>query len=926
MSLGRGDFAAFFKAVRPGQRPFDWQERLLDTLLENGCWPDRVVAPTGTGKTAVVDVHVFANALVAATGGPRLPRRLALVVDRRFVVDSHDEHARAVAVALKDASDGILRIVAQELRGLRIHVRVADGVTEPPPAPLLTARLRGGTPPPRSWRDQPEACAVLACTPDMFGSRLLLQGYGSSPRAWPREAGLLAFDTAVVVDEAHLSRQLLRTARRVAELLDTAEVSPSVPRLQVVETTATPEPGPGLEVGVEEADLVEGGTLKERLTRPKPVGFLPLSSWPAPDRGAARADAVAVLVEAVAGLRAEFGPTVGCVVNRVALAVDMASALRERGLTVEMLCGRLRPADVTRLRRLRPHLLDIVGDDKVDVLVATQTVEVGVDLDLAAMVSDLAPGPALAQRVGRVNRLGHRELTRVLIAVPEGEVEEGVAGPYERDDLVAARQWLQRRAEDQAGLSPWRLRDDPPPPQKLRRSLLQRAELADSWQWARTSDDLFARPDLALWLDDDLANDRDVGVVARGGLPTDTNEAVSLLRLLLPRPHEVYPASLQAGRRLVEKVLERAGEGALLLRVRRDEVAPILEQAGADLRPGDVLVVDAAVPFLRGGVVSLDGQGHEQPADDVLEHGESVRRPGGVVLRVGSGSLLPDGLAAVDDVLRDDEPDWPLDRRRRLADGLERLVGPAAAISTDLGTAVRAGGDLLRRGRVKDADVVVRRDRKGQLMLVVVDLRRASADEDLRQTWTPRSEPVALEDHQEAVAVAAADLASHLGLGDDLREWLRLAGLHHDDGKGDRRFQSMLGAEEGRLLAKSGRRGPRQEARAKAASGLPMGWRHEQLSALLTWRALAGHGLEERETVTRLVGTTHGHGRIGFPHAAAGLVVPGEDPGDDARELFDEGVWDELVESTDRRYGVWGFAFLEAVLRAADGRVSRAGS
>ena len=38
--MERSDFAAFFAALNGGFGPFRWQERLLDTLLENGRWPD----------------------------------------------------------------------------------------------------------------------------------------------------------------------------------------------------------------------------------------------------------------------------------------------------------------------------------------------------------------------------------------------------------------------------------------------------------------------------------------------------------------------------------------------------------------------------------------------------------------------------------------------------------------------------------------------------------------------------------------------------------------------------------------------------------------------------------------------------------------------------------------------------------------------
>jgi len=320
VTLEAADFAAFFSAVRPGQQPFAWQERLLADLLEHGCWPSRIVAPTGTGKTAVVDVHVFACALAGWGAGPRLPRRLALVVDRRVVVDSHDDHARGIAAQLEKDPPGVLAAVVEGLQRLR----PAADRSGPP---LLTARLRGGTPPPVSWRDHPEACQVLVATPDMWGSRLLLAGYGSSRRSWPREAGLLAYDCALVVDEAHLSTQLLHTARRVGELLHACDQPLSVPRLQVVETTATPEFGSGRSVGVEPEDLASDPTLAQRLTRPKTVTLLPLH-WPVPSKGTAHHQAVAQLVAAVQDLRRENQGTVGCVLNRVATAVSVAEALR----------------------------------------------------------------------------------------------------------------------------------------------------------------------------------------------------------------------------------------------------------------------------------------------------------------------------------------------------------------------------------------------------------------------------------------------------------------------------------------------------------------------------------------------------------------------------------------------------------------------
>jgi hypothetical protein len=46
------------------------------------------------------------------------------------------------------------------------------------------------------------------------------------------------------------------------------------------------------------------------------------------------------------------------------------------------------------------------------------------------------------------------------------------------------------RAGDPDGLAPWALQEHPPPAAYRRRVLYQRPELADAWHWARTSDDL----------------------------------------------------------------------------------------------------------------------------------------------------------------------------------------------------------------------------------------------------------------------------------------------------------------------------------------------------------------------------------------------------------------------------------------------------
>ena len=98
------DFGDFFEAVHgAGRRPFAWQEDLLRRLVDTGTWPEQIIAPTGAGKSSVVEIHVFAVALFAVGAAQSLPRRLAVVVNRRALTDSHAARAERIRRLLDEA-------------------------------------------------------------------------------------------------------------------------------------------------------------------------------------------------------------------------------------------------------------------------------------------------------------------------------------------------------------------------------------------------------------------------------------------------------------------------------------------------------------------------------------------------------------------------------------------------------------------------------------------------------------------------------------------------------------------------------------------------------------------------------------------------------------------------------------------------------
>ncbi|MBF6332410.1 type I-U CRISPR-associated helicase/endonuclease Cas3 [Nocardia transvalensis] len=924
MSLTVADFDEFFRAVNDGHPPFRWQRRMLAELVRTGRWPDRLVAPTGAGKSSVVDMHVFAVAL-SARGGARVPRRLAVVVNRRGLVDSHEQRANTICHLLVSASpESVLGRTAAALMQLRTSQH-DNKVGEP----FDIVNLRGGLPPQRDWVSDPSACQVICATPDMWGSRVLFRGYGTSYLARPREAGLLTHDAVIVLDEAHLNRQLLLTARRITELAAPTSTRIGVPALQVVETTATPaEPGATAytEAGVITDDLIDDHdpALTARLTTAKPVRRLADPNWP-PRSGNSRTRYTDTLVsEAIRlvttyGTRGSTGRTVGCFVNTVPLAAEVAERMRAQGFTVELLVGRLRPYDLDQLQTTRPDLLTVRGDNTVDVLVATQTLEVGVDVDLAALVTELAPAQAISQRAGRVNRLGRADTTEIVIvgpapdsdlfAPPQGKQSRqlvvlpyATAGDTDRyEQLIHTWEWLGEREADPRGLAPWAVATAPGPRTGLDRTLLQRLEPYDVAYLARTGGDLFAEPDLELWLRDSL--DREptpCGIVVRSHRPADPNATAELLQATPPVNDEIYPASMHTTRQVIRAITDDGGD----VYVYRNDTIEILETTdpeGGRIRPGDIVIVDEKHPIIQANVVT---ETPNAPGTDIFD-----------AVTEGTCWRFVAGMSDAIDTMLDD-----------LADLAESSEGQPTEpelrqlLSVEYGADQQLDSlrDAPRRARVEIQRAWGALDDPDSRWLVVSVPE--TVDDTIRQVWSRNR--VLLDNHNTDVGARARALAERLGLVVDLHKDLDTAGRWHDSGKRLPRFQRVRLANpnpHSELLAKSP--GRRQPQLVTSVGGLPPSWRHEQLSAAIA--RTDGHD----DLTVRLVGTSHGHGRPGFPHVTTELLNPDEETTmrQAAEDLFDHGEWDTLLDTTHNHWGVWGCAYLEAILRAADSQISAEG-
>lgn len=921
-SITRDEFGDFFAALNGGYDPFSWQEEVLDHICEHGVWPERINAPTGSGKSSVVDIHLFANALAAVGAAPRVPRRLCVTVGRRALVDSQATRADKIlgrmGKALTDGSGepDILRRVAEALQSFQTRN------DEKGSKPFETGHIRGEL----SNRALPvtdiSACAIIAATPDMYGSRALFRGYGSTKAARPRETALLTMDTVMVLDEAHMNRQLLHTTQRIAEL-QKYEADLGVPTLQVVETTATPSTEDSesttLGVDIEALDTPNDKELHRRVYSHKELVLHPIDKW---DGKPGNSPTVNAAVDAImerlahreAGESSKKAYTVGCIVNHVRTAISIKEALAKNKALgkdeVQLLVGRMRPYDLKNLQAEHSGLFTTEGDESVKVVVATQTLEVGIDVDFADLVTELAPASSLAQRFGRVNRLGHRTDSKVVVIEPaSSDLVKKDAPPYKAVDLSNAYAWLEAlNGAENPSVNPAAMVKNPPVQSSPERLLYQRPEWPDLLEFSRTDENPYDEPDLDLWLHDSLDAETAMGgVIVRDNLPSNTSAAMEILKTsyFAPRDLETFPANLKILKEILDyqdehgvkprKFLYRQGEVSLW------QDADHGDESNQSLAPGDVLLLDmGSVPFTNQGIAVTQ---RELPSTkDKLE---AVPFPKGIKLYVYEKCA---------------------DREEHFREYLGLSPEEVAELldSQSSGSQKRIASELSIEA--EDGQEVI------AWYADVTDDKKSIEGSDIAQELAP-TDPVLLDDHQNDVAERTRQLAENLGLAPEFSEALELAAKYHDEGKRDLRFQQMLGADpDAEALAKSGHRSVAEAYRARSRSALPRGWRHEQLSALMVAASPEKVG-EHRDLVLRIIGCSHGHGRFSFAHDAGFLLKEGYLPeGTDyealkeqATRLFNVGYWDNLMEQTSRTYGPYATAYLEAVERAADAQISREG-
>jgi CRISPR-associated endonuclease/helicase Cas3 len=976
MPLLPEDFTTFFGELykdRDGNplSPFPWQERLVKRVCE-GNWPACIAVSTASGKTACIDIAVFALACQVGLGDRRTaPRRIFFVVDRRVIVDEAFQRVKNLVNELRQAHAGVLKQVADRLRQL-----TGNGGY----SPLECYELRGGIYRDNVWVRTPLQPTVICSTVDQIGSRLLFRGYGLSPLVVPVHAAMVANDSLIILDEAHCSNPFCQTVEAVERYRTWADEPLDSP-FHFVVMSATPGQDfkPDKVLSLEDSDR-DHPVLGPRLKASKPTQLKVAKNAKGDQSLEKLAEFIA---EEAKKLVKDNIKAVGIIVNRVATARIIYDCLKtEPNRDAVLLTGRMRPYDKDRViaewqprieaRPARPPL------NRPVFVVATQCLEVGANLDFDALVSECASLDALRQRFGRLNRLGMRQAAPGVIVVQKAQEATSEDDPVYGEALAETWKALKSNASDDIidmGVSTINTRIA----QKMLDAHSLSAQQPDAPVmlpayvdcWVQTAPMPCPDPDVSLFLHGTDRQTAEVQVVWRADLDDYANgdEWLKTVSLCPPALQECLPVQLHVlhkwwrgmespaqyatdteGVHVEDEGSNRTSRNILRrgLVWRGLEKSYILENLNA-LRPGDTLVL----PLSTRGWDELGCVPNPGPNGESVDIAELVNAR----LIQQSSPAIP--VLRIHERLKAGWPDWPGYQRLLAAANdpesrddtatLREVLRELAADATCPPSLQGLLGQLAEDRRLSVTPYPGDEGKehwRGMVLSGSQSQRNGSgtfSDEDDTASNGPQS--ILLTEHNHAVAKSAARSARLCGfLPESLTEDLQQAGGLHDVGKADMRFQAWLhggnrrkAEVRGELLAKSIEmpRSSREYKNARQKSGYPRGGRHELLSVRLSeCEGVLPEDPARRELILHLIGVHHGHCRPFAPviEDATSETATFMHKGKTLKastttglERLDSGVAERFWRMV-RRYGWWGSAYLEAIVRLADWHVSETGA
>lgn len=869
-----------------GFLPMRWQRRLFDRFVSNDL-PDTCDIPTGLGKTSVIVVWLLALAEQTRAGQVYLPRRLAYVVNRRTVVDQATSIVEGVRRRLLEPTapewqqhEAVLNAIATSLRKLC----ALDG------NPLAVSTLRGELADNEEWKTDPSRAAIVVGTIDMIGSKLLFSGYGDGAYNRTHHAGLIGQDTLLIHDEAHLTPAFGGLLRALA-----ADQHGSDPRpIQVIELSATSRKS-GEHVFVLNPDDEQDKIVRERLTAVKALRVHRVSD-----------DSVAQEIVEISKTHEKYGCRVLIYLRTPDRAREVASALvkslgKSAANRIGILTGTIRGHERDQLvkkNQVYRAFLDAAPVSETVYLVSTSAGEVGIDLDADHLICDLTTLDSMIQRLGRVNRRGG-EGRSAKVDIVGGPLPNAKPGNLNRaiNRTLALARLARRRArrDDAIDVSPGNLRillkfakpewvEDAFSPKSKTPSLTD--ILLDSWSLT-SIDTLPGRPEVEPFLHGLTADPPETFVAWRREISLLHSSEVDE-----PSLREWFRACrIEAGERVRDRTDHVRETLADLLKRHRKK------DNGADF---PVVVLDE-----RGRA------GWYRLSETIAKEFKLAFRT--VVLPVEASGLSshgtldatiidpPEGLTI--DVAEAEEGSrrerW-LHRQSPEHEQYERLL--IGEISDHIPAHLREKEQLvlLQPGETEEQTTLL------ELLLLV-----APAESSIENPESASGEQ-RLTDHIGSVVAKVRVIADCVNLPEPkegIRSALIAAAQWHDRGKNRAVWQRYARNKDlFQPLAKS-----KSYLHPRALGG----YRHEFGSLLDASADEKLHQCPERDLVLHLIAAHHGWARPHFePRAFDNTHVANENTRS-AYEVM------RRFEQLQQRFGRWGLAWLESLLRSADIMASR---
>jgi CRISPR-associated endonuclease/helicase Cas3 len=794
--------------------------------------------------------------LIALANAPeRVPRRLVYVVNRRTVVDQTT--AEAVKIRVNAEAAGVPKPAISTLRG-----QFADN---------------------REWSADPSKPAIIVGTVDMIGSRLLFSGYGIGFKSRPLHAGFLGQDVLIVHDEAHLEPAfqdlLLAIKKEQHEGERTGELP--WPKLQMMELTATSR-GSGAIVTLSDKDRAEP-EVRKRIEAKKTLHLHENKEEKK-------------LAEEIADLALKHSESDRAVLVFVRKVEDVDKVVKRLPKdSFEQLTGTLRGKErdalVTkrRFQRFLPESnrdKDVTPADGTVYLVCTSAGEVGVNISADDLVCDLTTFDSMAQRFGRVNRFGARDDTRIDVVYPNLFDEKD-----DYDSRLKKTLELLRLADGNG--SPAALSE-------LHRKAEKEgsgAEIASTDRTAALREYILATyaPQPKLLPVSDILFDSWALTSIRGKLPGRP--------LVEPYLHGISewepPETHVAWREEVEVITEN------LL----DEYKPEDLLEDFPLKPHELLRDNSARVFDRlkklkaasktpVWLASDDGTVEVTTLAELIDAGKDGIERKTVLLPPRAGGLA-NGMLTDNPEPANDVADESLDEKGNR-----------------------------RRVRVWDDDEGYEAKTEDMRLVRRIDLPAGGEDEDKEgHSWhwfelpkdgdtdgsKSNKKPVLWAVHTEDVTRNATAYMANLPLPQVLKDAIVLAARWHDLGKQRKLFQAILGNFKypgSPALAKSGKKGGRLPELFRHEFGSLIDVLDEKQSYCAELRKLSA---DMQDVVLHLIAVHHGYGRPHFPPDRAFDPEPKGQKVDDIAAAVAQ-----RFARLQRRYGRWGLAYLESLLRAAD--------